>query len=1301
MKYSLQLLALTATLFALALLVIQYPPTPFPTLSTTANLEKTESVILGFDTPHLDQLDDDARMAAIAQEREALLARLEKQRVPFEILHTYEYLALVTLNTTPAGLAMLTADPAVTFVEENDEVDIELFQSVNLIRADYNHIAAYTGAGQTIAIIDSGVDRFHPDLAGRVVSGACYSTPDNSISAVSTCPGGASSSTNINSSGPCLNGGGCDHGTHVAATAVGVAPDANIIAIQVFRVINNQSYCTNLGRTSPCITSTGGDIIAALNRVYALRNTYNIASVNMSLGSGQFTSATACNNANNAYRTATDLVRSANIAVVATAGNRYYRNAMGSPGCITGVISVAASDKNDAIGAFSNIANYTTLFAPGVNIYAAVPGTGNPPPRDYKSGTSMAAPHVAGVIALLRQARSNATLTQINTALTSTGPFITDNRPPDPNRNQPAGSVTKRRLDAFLAVCSLITCDADDFRVVGINQTLNGSINPASDVDNYYFFGQAGDRITVSVNRTSGTVNPFVELYSPNNNRVAFNANGGGGSNALINGYLLPQSGRYVIRIRGVVGTGNYQLQVTSNTVPLNPVPSITSLSPSAATATPFGSDFWVAIYGQGFLPDSQVRWNGQLRSKFYSSPNLIYIRVRGSDINVVPLPPRLAFISVRNPAPGGGTSANYPFSVRVPFLGESELVSPSSGTSFEANIQHTIVMSWTHPTDSWRTMQRMDMRLRDPDSGAVALWLRVVERPNDPEAEFPSSTFRLMEETAGSVPPEEEDLDESPREGVPGAGPDLVMPGVVTVHMAESAFAGSGRTAVMTATVSFDPAMVGQYNIEFEVDSETPLDEFGNLQKDDVLGIFYILPAGCPTAVDNVYLSGPGMGLTDTEYSFTTAVMPINATTPFTYTWSPTPLSGQGTDEATYRWSEAGQQVVEVAVENCGGFGADYHTIDISTGPNPDLAIVKMAPATAVVGQPFTYTLTITNSGAMTATNLLVRDMLPSGATHLSGGMVMGNEVQWNISELPGFGHTAVVSFTASAMSDVVNNDYSVTADGGYMAENNAPIHTRIVDAQVKLTPVMTRTLSYSHMGQTSQLRFPGGSVFADTIVTYDELSPPPNLGDLPYHGRAFQLDAYQDNNLLTDYQLYATAYMTISYSPTQLEMDGVNPNALTLSYWADDAWQNEGVSCTTSPSQATVTCAVEMPRLTTYLLSTKAYTLYLPLAVKPQLSARITGISMMGTQYAVNFQTYGYTPAMPGQHVHFFFDTVPPAQAGVPGSGPWKVYAGPSPFTEYGPADRPPSATQLCILVANPDHSVIQGTGNCYSLP
>lgn len=104
---------------------------------------------------------------------------------------------------------------------------------------------------------------------------------------------------------------------------------------------------------------------------------------------------------------------------------------------------------------------------------------------------------------------------------------------------------------------------------------------------------------------------------------------------------------------------------------------------------------------------------------------------------------------------------------------------------------------------------------------------------------------------------------------------------------------------------------------------------------------------------------------------------------------------------------------------------------------------------------------------------------------------------------------------------------------------------------------------------------------------------------------------------------------------------------------------------------------------------------------------TARINSITVQDGRYVVDFETFGFEPLLPGQHVHFFFNSVPPGEAGMPGAGPWQIYpAGPgqantSPFTLYSVDQRPADATQLCILVANPDHSVVQDTGNCVDLP
>ncbi len=106
-------------------------------------------------------------------------------------------------------------------------------------------------------------------------------------------------------------------------------------------------------------------------------------------------------------------------------------------------------------------------------------------------------------------------------------------------------------------------------------------------------------------------------------------------------------------------------------------------------------------------------------------------------------------------------------------------------------------------------------------------------------------------------------------------------------------------------------------------------------------------------------------------------------------------------------------------------------------------------------------------------------------------------------------------------------------------------------------------------------------------------------------------------------------------------------------------------------------------------------------PSATPAGRQARITGIAVSDGRYVVDYQTFGYTPALPGTHMHFFFDTVSVPDAGVPGAGPWFLYAGPPPFTGYKVSDKPADASQMCILVANPDHSIIPDTGNCMTLP
>jgi type II secretory pathway component PulM len=103
----------------------------------------------------------------------------------------------------------------------------------------------------------------------------------------------------------------------------------------------------------------------------------------------------------------------------------------------------------------------------------------------------------------------------------------------------------------------------------------------------------------------------------------------------------------------------------------------------------------------------------------------------------------------------------------------------------------------------------------------------------------------------------------------------------------------------------------------------------------------------------------------------------------------------------------------------------------------------------------------------------------------------------------------------------------------------------------------------------------------------------------------------------------------------------------------------------------------------------------------------ARINGITVQGDDYVVDYDTIGFTETLEQWHTHFFFNSVSPDQAGVPGVGPWIVYYGPNPFREYKVSDRPAGASLMCVRVAKADHSLYTNpagdidTGNCAYLP
>jgi hypothetical protein len=333
------------------------------------------------------------------------------------VIRAYDTVPYLAVEIGPEGLAELEAAGLhVERVMEDEEYEPTLAESGPLVQAPTAWSYRWDGTGTVVAILDTGVAAGHPFLSGKVIEEACYS--GGGLASLSVCPNGATTQTGPGAGAKCPVAG-CDHGTHVAGIAAGdgtlagqafsgVAKGARIMAVQVF------------SRTSPnAVSAFTSDLAAALERVYLLRNQYTIGSINMSLGNST-RNTSFCDT--NVLKPIIDNLRSAGIATVIASGNNGYVNGISSPGCISSAISVASTTKTDQVSSFSNVAPFLSLFAPGSSIRSSLPVT----TFGSLSGTSMATPHVAGAFAVLRQARPLASVTQLLSAMQTTGLSIPD-----------------------------------------------------------------------------------------------------------------------------------------------------------------------------------------------------------------------------------------------------------------------------------------------------------------------------------------------------------------------------------------------------------------------------------------------------------------------------------------------------------------------------------------------------------------------------------------------------------------------------------------------------------------------------------------------------------------------------------------------------------------------------------------------------------------------------------------------------------------------------------------------------------
>lgn len=350
-------------------------------------------------------------------------------------LKQFNYFPLLSLRASAQDVQALLNDPEVKRVYQDVPRKPTLLDSTARIGMVSGAFQGRTGAGQVVAVLDSGVDKTHPYLAGKVVSEACYSTTDTELHSTSVCPGGASSSTAVDSGVPCTQpAADCSHGTLVAGVIAanthpssggGVAQATQLISIQVYsRIDNDLEQCDGLQQ---CLVSWLTDELLGLERVYALRSTYRIAAVNLSLGGGYYSSN--CDSEPD-YPIVASL-RAAGIATVASSGNDGLPSQLSAPACLSNVISAGSTSDTDAVSNFSNSAAMLQLLAPGENITTtSTPYVfqGDTFVYDTVDGTSFSAPMVSGALAVLREQQPQASVDTLLGLLKNTGLSVVDSR---------------------------------------------------------------------------------------------------------------------------------------------------------------------------------------------------------------------------------------------------------------------------------------------------------------------------------------------------------------------------------------------------------------------------------------------------------------------------------------------------------------------------------------------------------------------------------------------------------------------------------------------------------------------------------------------------------------------------------------------------------------------------------------------------------------------------------------------------------------------------------------------------------
>jgi hypothetical protein len=347
----------------------------------------------------------------------------------FHLRHRFEHAAGLAGELHLRAVSRLLANPAVRAVDLDGGGHGALAETMALVGGYTASTAGFSGTGVTAAVLDSGVDNDHPDLAGMLVAQHCECSPG-------CCPGGAD--------GPGSAEDDNGHGTLVAAVlasrgglaSIGLAPAADVVAVKVL--------------DSNLVFSNASTIVAGLSWVVDNYTALPPAAstvrvVNMSLATDtRYTGS--CDNAGGAISMLGDVVDelvTRGVTVVAAAGNAGDTAQLPAPACLSNVIAVGAvwdadvgsqsldfgtfscSDATtapDQVTCYTNAAPNTDVFSPGGKMIGPINSGG----IGLANGTSFSSPAVAGCAALLVEQDPMRTPAQIGSLITASPAQVTD-----------------------------------------------------------------------------------------------------------------------------------------------------------------------------------------------------------------------------------------------------------------------------------------------------------------------------------------------------------------------------------------------------------------------------------------------------------------------------------------------------------------------------------------------------------------------------------------------------------------------------------------------------------------------------------------------------------------------------------------------------------------------------------------------------------------------------------------------------------------------------------------------------------